>query len=85
MQFLDIELTDENGDAPEVIVPVMVLPSELVELYDRFWIQSKPFSDKEMQNLVVTWNEDVSLQDYIDLLNDYTVESRLKQKEKEAN
>ena len=62
----------------------MVLPSELVELYDRFWIQSKPFSDEEMQNLVVTWNEDVSLQDYIDLLNDYTVESRLKQKEKEG-
>ena len=62
----------------------MALPAEMVELYDKFWIKSQPFSGEELKQFVVEWNEDVSLQDYEDVLANYSVETRLKQKEAEG-
>lgn len=82
--LLGHELKDENGKAPVLVAPVMALPAEMVDLYDRFWIKSQPFSGDELKQFVVTWNENVSLQDYIDVLANYSVESRLKQKEKDG-
>ena len=82
--ILGHELKGEDDKAPELIVPVMILPSEFVDYYDKFWIQSQPFSAEELQQLVVSWNKDVTLKDYEDMLADYTVESRLKQKAEEG-
>lgn len=82
--LLGNELKDENGKAPVLVAPVMTLPSEMVDLYDRFWLKSQPFSADELKQFVVTWNENVSLKDYEDVLANYTIESRLKQKEKEG-
>lgn len=78
--LLGHELTDSNGQAPELVVPVMTLPSELVDFYDEFWIQSTPYSDEEMQQFVVTWNDDVNFADFEQAMADYTIESRLKAK-----
>lgn len=82
--LLGHELKDADGKAPVLVAPVMALPSEMVELYDKFWIKSQPFSGDELKQFVVTWNANVSLKDYEDVLANYTVESRLKQKEKEG-
>ncbi|HBI73513.1 MAG TPA: hypothetical protein DDY59_10020, partial [Lachnospiraceae bacterium] len=46
--------------------------------------KSQPFSGEELKQFVSAWKEEVSLKDYEDVLKDYTVESRLKQKEKEG-
>lgn len=82
--LLGHELKDADGKAPVLVAPVMALPSEMVDLYDKFWIKSQPFSGDELKQFVVEWNENVSLKDYEDVLANYTVESRLKQKEKEG-
>jgi ribose transport system substrate-binding protein len=82
--LLGHELKTEDGKAPILVAPVMALPSEMVDLYDEFWIKSQPFSGEELKQLVSAWKEEVSLKDYTDVLKDYTVESRLKQKEKEG-
>lgn len=83
--LLGHELKDSIGNAPVLVAPVMTLPAEMVDLYDRFWIKSQPFSGEELKHLVVSWNENVSLQDYEDVLANYTVESRLKQKAEEGS
>ena len=82
--LLGHELKTEDGKAPILVAPVMALPSEMVDLYDEFWIKSQPFSGEELKQFVSAWKEEVSLKDYEDVLKDYTVESRLKQKEKEG-
>lgn len=79
--LLGHELKDADGNAPILVAPVMALPSEMVDLYDKFWIKSQPFSGEELKQFVVEWNENVSLQDYEDVLANYTVETRLKQKQ----
>ena len=80
----DHELKTADGKAPILVAPVMTLPSEMVDLYDKFWIKSQPFSGEELKQFVVTGNPDVTLKDYEDVLANYTVESRLLQKEKEG-
>lgn len=83
-ELLGHGLREGDGSAPILVAPVMALPSEMVELYDKFWIKSQPFSGEELKQFVVAWNEDVTLQDYEDVLANYTVETRLKQKEAEG-
>jgi ribose transport system substrate-binding protein len=78
------ELKTDDGKAPVLIAPVMTLPSEMVDLYDKFWIKSQPFSGDELKQFVVTGNPNVTLKDYEDVLANYTVESRLLEKEKEG-
>lgn len=82
--LLGHELKDADGNAPILVAPVMALPSEMVDLYDKFWIKSQPFSAEELKQFVVEWNEDVTLQDFEDVLANYTVETRLKQKQAEG-
>ena len=82
--LLGHELKDADGNAPILVAPVMALPSEMVDFYDKFWIKSQPFSGEELKQFVVEWNENVSLKDYEDVLANYTVETRLKQKEAEG-
>ncbi len=82
--LLGHELKDADGNAPILVAPVMALPSEMVDLYDKFWIKSQPFSAEELKQFVAEWNEDVSLQDFEDVLANYTVETRLKQKQAEG-
>jgi ribose transport system substrate-binding protein len=78
------ELKGKDGKTPVLIAPVMTLPSKLVDLYDKFWIKSQPFSGDELKQFVVTWNPNVSIQDYEDVLANYSVETRLKAKEKQG-
>lgn len=78
------ELKTADGKAPVLVAPVMTLPSEMVDLYDKFWIKSQPFSGEELKQFVVTGNPNVTLKEYEDVLANYSVESRLLQKEKDG-
>lgn len=70
-------IKDADGKAPLFKVSAAVLPSSLVELYDKFWIQSQPFSEEEMQAMV---GPDVTYDTFNDAISGYTIESRLQAK-----
>jgi hypothetical protein len=42
----------ESGQAPRLVVLVMTLPSNLIGLYDKYWLQQQPFSPDEMHSWV---------------------------------
>ena len=54
MPYWDMRLKDDDGNAPILVAPIMALPSEMVDLYDKFWIKSQPFSGEELKQYVVT-------------------------------
>ncbi|MDL2236842.1 substrate-binding domain-containing protein [Christensenellaceae bacterium OttesenSCG-928-K19] len=70
-------IVDGDGNSPMIIVPVMVLPSNLVDLYDEFWIQNQPYSNEELQAMV---SADMTYADFEQIMTDYTVENRLQAK-----
>lgn len=76
-------LRDGNA-APTLTVPVLTLPNSQESLYDKFWLHNDPFSAKEIQQLVKTYNSGASLKTFRDTLRGYSIESRLKEKEKEG-
>ncbi|MGE4277047.1 MAG: sugar ABC transporter substrate-binding protein [Lawsonibacter sp.] len=73
-------LKDEAGNAPKLVVPVMTLPSNYVGLYNEQWIENSPYSDAEIQSLVVTYNKEANLDSFTKMLDEYTIDNRLQAK-----
>jgi ribose transport system substrate-binding protein len=71
----------DNGQAPRLVVPVMTLPSNLVDLYNRYWIQQQPFSADEMRSWI---GPNVTIDVFKKTLNDYNIQSRLEAKVKQG-
>ncbi len=71
------EIRDEAGNAPRFVVPVMTLPSNMVDLYNKYWIQQPPFSDDELRALV---GPNVTIRDFQNIFDNYNIESRLQAK-----
>jgi ribose transport system substrate-binding protein len=71
----------DNGQPPRLVVPVMTLPSNLVELYDKYWIQQQPFSADEMRSWV---GPDVTVNIFKQALDDYNIQNRLEAKVKQG-
>jgi len=67
----------DNGKAPRLVVPVMTLPSNLVGLYDKYWIQQHPYSDAEIRSLV---GPGVTVDVYKKMLSEYNIINRLNAK-----
>lgn len=78
------KIKGSDGEAPTLTVPILVLPSNQENLYEKFWINNQPFSADELKNLTYADNKNVSLQTFQDVLKNYSIKSRLKQKEKEG-
>ena len=71
----------DNGKPPRFVVPVMTLPSNLVELYDKYWIQQQPFSADEMRSWV---GPNVTADTYRQIIDNYNAQTRLEEKVKEG-
>ena len=78
------KIKGSDGKAPVLTVPILVLPSNQEDLYEKFWINNQPFSADELKNLTYAFNKNVSLQTFQDTLKNYSIKSRLEQKEKEG-
>ena len=71
----------DNGKPPRLVVPVMTLPSNLVGLYDKYWIQQQPFSADEMRSWV---GPNVTVDVYKQTLDTYNIQNRLNAKVKQG-
>jgi ribose transport system substrate-binding protein len=71
----------DNGKAPRLVVPVMTLPSNLVALYDKYWIQQQPFSPDEMRSWV---GPNVKIDVFKQTLDNYNIQNRLEAKVKQG-
>lgn len=78
------QLLDENGKVPVLYVPIIVLPKEQADMYDRFWNEQQPYSVEEMQSVAYRWNKDVTAEYIQDMLDDYSIEERLLQRYEEG-
>ena len=58
-------------------VPLIVIPAEMADLYERFWIEEFPYEEDEIKSLLYRFNPDVTLQDFYDMIEGYSIESRL--------
>lgn len=81
--FLDgTPLLDENGDAPILDnVGFYEVTSEQVELYKRFFIEETPYSVNEILQMS---GKDFIYEDFLKVVEDYTLENRLAQKVREG-
>ncbi len=70
-------ITNEDGTPARLVVPVMTLPNNYVDLYNSQWIEKSPYSTEEIQSLV---GNDISIDDFNAMLEDYTIENRLQAK-----
>jgi ribose transport system substrate-binding protein len=70
----------ENGKAPRLVVPVMTLPSNLIGLYDKYWLQQHPFSADEMRSWV---GPAVTVDVFKNTLANYNINTRLDAKVKQ--
>ncbi|MDR0409200.1 MAG: substrate-binding domain-containing protein [Spirochaetaceae bacterium] len=70
------EILDEGSPA-RLVVPVMVLPANLVGMYQKFWIDQQPFSPDEMRAWV---GSDVTVDVFKNELANYNIMSRLEAK-----
>ncbi|MDR0758812.1 MAG: sugar ABC transporter substrate-binding protein [Treponema sp.] len=71
----------ENGRAPRLVVPVMTLPSNLIGLYDKYWLQQQPFSPDEMRSWV---GPNVTVDVFKNTLANYNINTRLDAKVKQG-
>jgi ribose transport system substrate-binding protein len=71
----------DNGKAPRLVVPVMTLPSNLIGLYDKYWLQQQPFSPDEMRSWV---GPNVTVDTFKNILANYNINSRLEAKVKQG-
>lgn len=77
-------LLEENGEAPIIEVPILVLPNYLVDAYQKHWLDDQPFSPNEMRKMSYAFNKDVSLDDFRKVMEEYSFESRLRAKLEEG-
>ncbi|AGB18572.1 sugar ABC transporter substrate-binding protein [Thermoanaerobacterium thermosaccharolyticum] len=77
-------LRDSGNKAPVVTVPVLTLPNNQVSLYQKFWLDNVPFSVTELRNLTAPWNPNVTLNEVKSVISNYSIKSRLEEKQKEG-
>lgn len=73
---------DENGEAPIIDnVGFYRVTSEQVELYKKFFIEEHPYSVDEILQMS---GEDFTYEDFLKVVNNYSLESRMAQKVREG-
>ncbi|MTI60008.1 MAG: substrate-binding domain-containing protein [Firmicutes bacterium] len=75
--LLDKPLLNKDGQAPVIEVPILVLPNTQANAYQEWWLDNQPFTAEEMKNMSYKWNKDVSLDDFREVMKNYSIESRL--------
>jgi ribose transport system substrate-binding protein len=71
-------ILDENGQAPMTdSMRTVFVTSERVDDYEKHWINNYAFSPEEFKNLCWRYNLNVSWQDYVNLIENYSFESRM--------
>lgn len=78
------QLLDKDGKAPVLYVPIIVLPKEQADLYDKFWNQQQPYTIEEMQSVAYRWNKNITAEKIQDLLDQYSIKERLLQRYEEG-
>lgn len=69
---------DEDGKVAVLRnTPLIVIPAEAADLYEEFWINEFPYEESEIKNLLWRYNPDVTMQDFQNALDSYSVEERL--------
>ena len=57
--------------------PLIVIPAEMADLYERFWIDEFPFEEDEIKAMLYRYNPNVTLADIQQAVESYSVEGRL--------
>jgi ribose transport system substrate-binding protein len=71
-------ILDENGEAPMSDgLGTIYVTIENVDDYEAYWIKTHPFSPEEYKNLCWRYNPNVTWQDYVDLIENYSFETRM--------
>ncbi|MFA7673271.1 MAG: sugar ABC transporter substrate-binding protein [Clostridia bacterium] len=78
------QLLDKDGKAPVLYVPIIVLPKEQADLYDKFWNEQLPYTVEEMQAVAYRWNKDVTAESIQQILDEYSISERLLQRYEEG-
>lgn len=78
-------ILDASGEAPIYEnLPIVVLPAEWADLYERFWMKQQPYSEAEVKKLLWRYNKDVNYDTFNDMIGKYSIEERLNAKLKEG-
>ena len=70
------KLPDASGKPVTLEVPVMTLPANMVDLYNKYWVDSHPFTDKELASWVA---DGVTADTLANELANYNITTRLQQ------
>ena len=57
--------------------PLIVVPAEMADLYERFWIDEFPYEEDEIKALLYRYNPDVTFEDLQAVISSYSMEDRL--------
>lgn len=75
-------ILDENGEAPMTNgLKAVTVTSENVDDYEEYWINNQIFSPEDYQNLLYRYNPEVTWQDYVDMIEGYTFDNMLAQRQ----
>jgi ribose transport system substrate-binding protein len=74
------DVRNADGSAPMFDIPVLTLPGNMEDFYDRFWLKQLPYTTEELRALTVPWNTNVTVADYQRAVGDYTIMKRLEAK-----
>ena len=74
-------LVDEDG-LPAILdnVHMISVTSSQADLYEKLWINELPYEESEISNLLYANNPNVTLQDLVDMANNYSFEERVQAK-----
>lgn len=67
-------LRNEDGTAPRLVVPVITLPNNYIDLYNKLWIESYPYTEAELAAFV---GSDVTVDTLETELTNYTLDNRI--------
>jgi ribose transport system substrate-binding protein len=79
MNYLDGHpMLDENGQAPMTDgLNTVFVTTQNVDDFETHWINGHPFTQEEIRNLCWRYNPNVTWQDYVDLIENYSFETRM--------
>lgn len=74
----------DNDGLPVILdnVHMISVTSSQADLYEKLWINELPYEESEIANLLYTNNPNVTLQDLVDVANNYSFEERVQAKYK---
>ena len=67
-------LRNEDGTAPRLVVPVITLPNNYIDLYNKLWIEPYPSTEAELAAFV---GPDVTVETLETELTNYTLDNRI--------